>query len=161
MDSEPTPNQEQQVAVLSLTDAAAAKFRDLTKGETNPAIGLRVYIIAGGCSGYRYGMMVEETANADDRVFETNGVRVYLDEKSVALVKGSSVDYVDSLMGAGFTVDNPNSVGGCGCGSSFRTAESAGAPSACTRPCANTMLCVARRISASPSTQAPLITGAR
>ena len=69
--TESTPNQEQQVAVLSLTDAAAAKFRDLTKGETNPAIGLRVYIIAGGCSGYRYGMMVEETANADDRVFET------------------------------------------------------------------------------------------
>ena len=58
---ESTPNQEQQVAVLSLTDAAAAKFRDLTKDETNPAIGLRVYIISGGCSGYRYGMMVEET----------------------------------------------------------------------------------------------------
>ena len=57
--TESTPNQEQQVAVLSLTDAAAAKFRDLTKGETNPAIGLRVYIIAGGCSGYRYGMMVD------------------------------------------------------------------------------------------------------
>lgn len=130
--TESTPNQEQQGGVLALTDAAAAKFRDLTKGETNPAIGLRVYIISGGCSGYRYGMMVEETANADDRVFETNGVRVYLDEKSVPLVKGSSVDYVDSLMGAGFTVDNPNSVGGCGCGSSFRTAESAGAPSACS-----------------------------
>ena len=60
------------------------------------------------------------------------GVKVYLDEKSVPLVNGSSVDYVDSLMGAGFTVENPNSVGGCGCGSSFRTAESAGAPSACS-----------------------------
>ena len=117
---------------LVLTDAAATKFRDLTKGETNPAIGLRVYIISGGCSGYRYGMMVEETANADDQIFETNGVKVYLDEKSVPLVIGSSVDYVDSLMGAGFTVENPNSVGGCGCGSSFRTAESAGAPSACS-----------------------------
>jgi len=99
---------------------------------TDAAIGLRVYIISGGCSGYRYGMMVEETANADDQIFETNGVKVYLDEKSVPLVVGSSVDYVDSLMGAGFTVENPNSVGGCGCGSSFRTAESAGAPSACS-----------------------------
>jgi iron-sulfur cluster assembly protein len=77
-------------------------------------------------------MMVEETANADDQIFETNGVKVYLDEKSVPLVVGSSVDFVDSLMGAGFTVENPNSVGGCGCGSSFRTAESAGAPSACS-----------------------------
>lgn len=125
-------SQETDTAIISLTDAAAAKFRDLTKDESNPAIGLRVYIIAGGCSGYRYGMMVEETANGDDSVFESNGVRVYLDEKSIPLVKGSSVDYVDSLMGAGFTVDNPNSVGGCGCGSSFRTAESAGAPSACS-----------------------------
>jgi iron-sulfur cluster assembly protein len=126
------PATETPATTLVLTDAAAAKFRDLTKGETNPAIGLRVYIISGGCSGYRYGMMVEETANPDDQVFETNGVKVYLDEKSVPLVIGSSVDYVDSLMGAGFTVENPNSVGGCGCGSSFRTAESAGAPSACS-----------------------------
>ena len=133
-------NQEPQVAneapagapVLALTDTAAAKVVELAKGETNPLIGLRVYIISGGCSGYRYGMMVEETANADDQIFETNGVKVYLDEKSVPLVVGSSVDYVDSLMGAGFTVENPNSVGGCGCGSSFRTAESAGAPSACS-----------------------------
>lgn len=127
-----TAQAEPTAPALTLTDAATAKFKTLTTGETNPEIGLRVYIISGGCSGYRYGMMVEETRNPDDRVFTTNGVRVYLDEKSVPLVVGSSVDYVDSLMGAGFTVDNPNSVGGCGCGSSFRTADSAGQASACS-----------------------------
>ncbi len=121
-----------QPSIVSLTDAAATKLQELTKAETSPDIGLRVYVYSGGCSGYRYGMMLEDQPTADDSVLQTNGVRVYVDSSSVPLLAGSSIDYVDTLMGAGFTVANPNAVSGCGCGSSFRTADDAGAPRSCS-----------------------------
>ncbi len=121
-----------QPTVLDLTDAAATKLRELTAGEENPALGLRVYVYSGGCSGFRYGMMLEDAPTAEDNVLESNGVKVYVDGNSIDLLKGSSIDYVDTLMGAGFTVNNPNAVAACGCGSSFRTADSAGSASACS-----------------------------
>ena len=117
--------------VVSLTDAAASKLRELTKEETSPAIGLRVYVYSGGCSGYKYGMMLEDQPTPDDSVLDANGVRVYVDTNSIKLLAGSSIDYVDTLMGAGFTVNNPNAVTGCGCGSSFRTAEDEGQARSC------------------------------
>jgi iron-sulfur cluster assembly protein len=117
--------------VLSLSDAAAAKLRDLTKEETNPDIGLRVYVYSGGCSGFRYGMMLEDQPTPDDKILTANGMRVYVDDKSIPLLMGSEIDYVDTLMGAGFTVNNPNAVAACGCGSSFRTADDAGTARAC------------------------------
>jgi iron-sulfur cluster assembly accessory protein len=117
--------------VVSLSDAAAAKLRDLTKEETNPEIGLRVYVYSGGCSGFRYGMMLEDQPTPDDRVLTANGLRVYVDDKSIPLLMGSEIDYVDTLMGAGFTVNNPNAVAACGCGSSFRTADEAGTARSC------------------------------
>ena len=116
---------------LSLSDAAAGKLREITSGEANPEVGLRVYVYSGGCSGFRYGMMIEDAPTADDRMVESQGIRVYVDASSVDLIKGSQIDYVDTLMGAGFTVNNPNAVAACGCGSSFRTAESAGSAAAC------------------------------
>ena len=123
IDSQPT--------VLSLSDAAASKLRELTTGETNPNVGLRVYVYSGGCSGFRYGMMLEDGPTEEDRILESNGVRVYVDGKSIDLLQGSEIDYVDTLMGAGFTVNNPNAVAACGCGSSFRTADDAGSAKAC------------------------------
>jgi iron-sulfur cluster assembly protein len=120
-----------QSPVVTLTDAAAAKLGELTKEETNPAIGLRVYVYSGGCSGFRYGLMLEDAPTADDNVLEANGVKVYVDGKSIDLLKGSQIDYVDTLMGAGFTVNNPNAVAACGCGSSFRTADDAGTARSC------------------------------
>jgi iron-sulfur cluster assembly protein len=123
---------ETQPTVLSLTDAAAAKLHELTKEETNPNVGLRVYVYSGGCSGYRYGMMLEDAPTEEDRTFETSGVKVYVDGRSIDLLKGSQIDYIDTLMGAGFTVNNPNAVSGCGCGSSFRTGEDAGSPRSCS-----------------------------
>ena len=117
--------------VLSLSDAAATKLRELTKEETNPDIGLRVYVYSGGCSGYRYGMMLEDQPTPDDRILQTNGMKVYVDDKSIPLITGSEIDYVDTLMGAGFTVNNPNAVAACGCGSSFRTADDAGTARSC------------------------------
>ncbi len=122
---------QQPTTVVSLTDAAASKLRELTKDEANPDVGLRVYVYSGGCSGYRYGMMLEDAPTPEDNRLDVNGIKVYVDGQSVSLLQGSQIDYVDTLMGAGFTVNNPNAVSGCGCGSSFRTAEDEGAPRAC------------------------------
>jgi iron-sulfur cluster assembly protein len=120
-----------QPTTLSLTDAAAGKLRELTAAETSPEIGLRVYVYSGGCSGFKYGMMIEDAPTPEDQTLESNGVRVYVDGKSIDLLRGAQIDYVDTLMGAGFTVNNPNAVAACGCGSSFRTADDAGAPRGC------------------------------
>jgi len=117
--------------LVHLSDAAAGKLRELTAAETNPAIGLRVYVYSGGCSGFRYGMMLEDQPTSEDVTVESNGVRVYVDQSSTQYLTGSEIDYVDTLMGAGFPVNTPNAVSGCGCGSSFRTEESAGSPGAC------------------------------
>jgi iron-sulfur cluster assembly protein len=125
----PVPSAE---TLVRLSDAAAGKLRELTAEETNPAIGLRVYVYSGGCSGYRYGMMLEDQPTAEDVTVESNGVRVYVDQASTQYLTGSEIDYVDTLMGAGFTVNNPNAVTACGCGSSFRTAESEGSPGGCS-----------------------------
>src|SRR3954447_88726 len=123
--------EQQPTTMVSLTDAAVLKLTELTKEETNPAIGLRVYVYSGGCSGFRYGMMLEDAPTPEDRVLDVSGIKVYVDGQSVDLLKGSQIDYVDTLMGAGFTVNNPNAVAACGCGSSFRTADDGGAPKGC------------------------------
>lgn len=118
--------------VVSLTDAAATKLQELTKEETNPDIGLRVYVYSGGCSGFRYGMMLEDAPTPEDSVLHASGIKVYVDGQSISLLQGAQIDYVDTLMGAGFTVNNPNAVAACGCGSSFRTADDGGAPKGCS-----------------------------
>ncbi|MBA2557457.1 MAG: iron-sulfur cluster insertion protein ErpA [Chloroflexi bacterium] len=118
--------------MVRLSDAAAGKLRELTEAEANPAIGLRVYVYSGGCSGYRYGMMLEDQPTPEDVTVDVSGIKVYVDGQSTQYLSGSEIDYVDTLMGAGFTVNNPNAVSGCGCGSSFRTAESAGSPGGCS-----------------------------
>ena len=122
---------DQQPQVVALTDAAVTKLRELTKEETNPDIGLRVYVYSGGCSGFRYGMMLEDAPTPEDNILNANGIKVYVDGQSIGLLQGSQIDYVDTLMGAGFTVNNPNAVAACGCGSSFRTADDAGTARSC------------------------------
>jgi iron-sulfur cluster assembly protein len=117
--------------LVVLSDAAAGKLADLVAAENNPAIGLRVYVYSGGCSGFRYGMMLEDQPSGEDVTVESKGIKVYVDPQSTQYIAGSEIDYLDTLMGAGFTVNNPNAVSACGCGSSFRTAESAGSPGAC------------------------------
>ena len=138
LNTEPQPNVETQgqplpaEPLVSLSDAAAGKLQELTREEANPAIGLRVYVYSGGCSGFRYGMMLEDQPTPEDVTIESNGVKIYVDGQSTQYLSGSEIDYVDTLMGAGFTVNNPNAVSACGCGSSFRTTESAGSPGACS-----------------------------
>ncbi len=98
---------EVQPTTVSLTDAAALKLRELTAEETNPAVGLRVYVYSGGCSGFRYGMMIEDSPTEEDNTLEANGVKVYVDGKSIDLLRGSQIDYVDTLMGAGLHGEQP------------------------------------------------------
>jgi iron-sulfur cluster assembly protein len=128
-ETQPLTTSETPLVVLS--DAAAGKLADLVAAENNPAIGLRVYVYSGGCSGFRYGMMLEDQPSGEDVTVESKGIKVYVDAQSTQYIAGSEIDYLDTLMGAGFTVNNPNAVSACGCGSSFRTAESAGSPGAC------------------------------
>jgi iron-sulfur cluster assembly protein len=133
LNPQPVPATEAPIAPLvTLSDAAAAKLTELTKEETDPNVGLRVYVYSGGCSGYRYGMMLEDKPTPEDIKVDVQGISVYVDAQSTQLLQGSEIDYVDTLMGAGFTVNNPNAVSGCGCGSSFRTEESAGSPGGCS-----------------------------
>jgi iron-sulfur cluster assembly protein len=120
-----------ETPLVTLSDAAVDKLTELTKEESDANVGLRVYVYSGGCSGYRYGMMLEDKPADEDIRVESKGINVYVDPQSTKLLQGAEIDYVDTLMGAGFTVNNPNAVSGCGCGSSFRTEESAGAPGGC------------------------------
>ena len=104
---------------LNFTESAAAKVRSLIQEEGNPDLALRVYIEGGGCSGFQYKFGLAEAPEADDTVAETDGVRLVVDSVSLDLVSGCVVDYVESLGGAAFRVENPQAAAGCGCGSSF------------------------------------------
>lgn len=121
---------ETQTAILNLTPAASTKVRELLEQEGDPTLGLRVFVAGGGCSGMQYGMTLDESQDGDV-IMEIDGVRVLIDEMSAGYISGSEVDYVDSLMGAGFTVNNPNAVSTCGCGHSFRTAGDSGQARSC------------------------------
>jgi iron-sulfur cluster assembly protein len=110
---------------IQLTDKAAGKIKDLlmaNQGADDQA--LRVAVRGGGCSGFQYALALD-APKSDDHVFEHNGVAVIVDKVSMQFVFGSQVDYVDGLQGAGFTVNNPNVVAACGCGSSFTVREDA------------------------------------
>lgn len=103
---------------IALTPSAAARVAAIAAKQGKPAI-LRLAVDGGGCSGFQYRFGFADAAEADDAVAETEGVRLVVDSVSLDLVRGASVDYVESLGGAAFKVDNPNAASGCGCGSSF------------------------------------------
>ena len=124
---------DQQSAVettITMTTAAADKVRELLKQENDESLGLRIFVAGGGCSGLQYGMTLDEEQEGDT-VVAVEGFRVFVDEMSLGYILGSEVDYVDSLMGAGFTVNNPNAVSSCGCGHSFKTAGGGGEARSC------------------------------
>ena len=104
--------------MLTLTDAAAKRVAAIAEKQAKPAI-LRLSVEGGGCSGFQYKFDLAEAAESDDMVSETDGVRLVVDPVSLDLVAGSKVDFVESLGGAAFRVENPNAAAGCGCGSSF------------------------------------------
>lgn len=115
---------------ITLTDKASTRLKEIiqSKGEN---LALRVLVRPGGCSGFEYGMALERNPRPDDSVGEFDGIKVVIDPRSLPYVDGSTIDYVDSLMGGGFAINNPNAVSTCGCGQSFRTAGAAGAPRSC------------------------------
>jgi iron-sulfur cluster assembly protein len=106
---------------VNLTGRAAEEVHKFIAQEQVPAesAGLRVSVLPGGCSGFKYSLNIEERALDDDFVTEVNGVRLFVDGFSAQYLTGITIDYVSSMQGSGFTFSNPNATGGCGCGSSF------------------------------------------
>jgi iron-sulfur cluster assembly accessory protein len=105
--------------MITLTPLAADKVKALLVQRGTPAIGLRIGVRGGGCSGNSYYMEFCDAESPGDDVIETNGVKLYVDLKSMVLLGGTEIDYVEGLMGAGFKFNNPNAKSTCGCGSSF------------------------------------------
>jgi len=118
--------------MIDITDKGAEKVREfLSAQEADVSMaGLRVGVRGGGCSGFQYQLAFDEQRD-NDVVFESHGLKLLVDNESLQFVRGSIIDYEESLQGAGFKVENPNVVAACGCGSSFRVADedpSCGAP---------------------------------
>ena len=105
--------------MLSITDKAVEKVKALLHDESKDGYGLRVAVQGGGCSGFQYGLTWENEEKPNDNMHEFGGLKVYVDALSAMYLEEVSIDYVDSLTGSGFKIDNPNSSGTCGCGSSF------------------------------------------
>jgi len=118
--------------MVTITDIAAEKVSQFLSGqEPAEAAGLRVGVRGGGCSGFQYALALDEQRDGD-HVFEDHGIRLIVDDASLQYVNGSVVDYKESMMGAGFEVNNPNVVAACGCGSSFQVREDAAERAAAT-----------------------------
>ena len=113
------PQETTKKAPVMLTPKAVAKVKEIM-GQQNPVpAGLRVGVVGGGCSGFSYSMSFENASGLMDKVFDMDGLKVYVDATSVMYLNGCVVDYVESLEGAGFKFENPNVKSTCGCGSSF------------------------------------------
>ena len=106
---------------IIVTEAAAIKITKLLDEEKKKEAGLRVFVQGGGCSGFQYGLMIEEgVGDAEvDKIFRSNGVTIFVDPISIRYLTGAEVDFVDNLSGGGFTITNPNAKTTCGCGQSF------------------------------------------
>ena len=108
-------------ARMTVTEAAAHKAGELLGNQQGASAAIRVFVKSGGCSGYSYGMAIDDRELEGDSIFEDRGVRIVIDKMSLPLLEGSQIDYVENMMGGGFSVNNPNATSACGCGSSFRT----------------------------------------
>lgn len=117
--------------MISMTAEAVTQLKNFLAEQGSPDQMLRVFVAPGGCSGLQYGMTIEETAEEDDTVIETGGVKLLVDSFSGMYLQGAEVDYVNSLMGGGFTVRNPNAVASCACGHSFDAGGNAATSHGC------------------------------
>lgn len=111
----------QTLPSMSVTEAAARKAGELLQNAQKDSGAIRVFVKSGGCSGYSYGMAIDDRELEGDSIFTDRGVRIVVDKMSLPLLMGSQIDYVENMMGGGFSVNNPNATSACGCGSSFRT----------------------------------------
>jgi len=105
--------------MITVTDSAVAKIQDILAEENNANLKLRVFVQGGGCSGMSYGFTLDETQNEDDWDLEIAGVKVLVDSMSGSYLQGAEIDYKDDVMGASFSISNPQAQTTCGCGSSF------------------------------------------
>jgi len=105
--------------MITLTDTAASKVKELLESEGNPELALRVAVRPGGCSGFAYEMFFDSDVASDDELTEFAGVKVIVDPSSAQLLTGATLDYKDGLQQAGFSINNPNATRSCGCGQSF------------------------------------------
>ena len=105
--------------MITLTENAISKLKDLFAEENNPSLKLRTFVQGGGCSGMQYGFTFDEDQNEDDFDFDFDCVPVLVDSMSAQYLQGATIDYREDLMGASFSIDNPNAETTCGCGSSF------------------------------------------
>jgi iron-sulfur cluster assembly accessory protein len=120
-----------ETQLVTITDLAAEKARELMISRELPDGALRVFVAGGGCSGYQYGMALARSTEDDDVVLEANGVRIVIDPESAQYLEGAEIDYVDDIMKSGFSIHNPNATKSCACGSSFQTEDGSGE----ARPC--------------------------
>jgi iron-sulfur cluster assembly accessory protein len=107
------------VNITVTTNAVAEVTKFMQEQGAATTAGLRVAVLPGGCSGFQYGLNIEDEAQDDDEIFESNGIKLFVDPFSGQYLDGVEIDYVTTMMGSGFTFKNPNATGGCGCGSSF------------------------------------------
>ncbi|MFO7262740.1 MAG: hypothetical protein A6D91_02250 [Bacillaceae bacterium G1] len=117
--------------MLTLTEPACEKIKEMMEKDGNPNLYLRIGVHPGGCSGFSYGMGFDDQKHEDDMELEQHGVRILVDAKSAPFLQGVEIDYKETLMGGGFTIHNPNAISTCGCGHSFRTKDAAGQPEQC------------------------------
>lgn len=113
-----------ETPILTVTPAAMDKIQELLAARDLADHALRVFVQGGGCSGLSYGMAFENQFYPQDNVVEAGGIKLVVDPMSLEYLRGAEIDYVDSLMGGGFAINNPNAVSSCGCGHSFRTSGS-------------------------------------
>ncbi len=117
--------------MITITDQAASKLKELLANQEQPNMYLRLFIQPGGCEGFSYAMGFDAQRRDDDQIFEQGGVQVLVDATSLEYVRGARIDYAKSTFGEGFTVRNPNAVSTCGCGHSFKTRDDAGHAQPC------------------------------
>ena len=109
--------------MLTITESAASKIKEVIAEEGNPNLNLRMFVQGGGCSGFSYGFTLDEIQNEDDFNVESDGIHVLVDSMSAQYVSGATVDYTNDLSGSQFTIKNPNAESTCGCGSSFSASK--------------------------------------
>ncbi|WP_391116659.1 HesB/IscA family protein [Psychrobacillus sp. L3] len=117
--------------VVILSEAAAYRVKEMMTHNGEEGSMLRVSVNGGGCSGLSYGMSFEKEKNEDDLELHQHGIDIVVSTEDASILNGTTIDYKESLMGGGFTIENPNAIASCGCGSSFRTAKKEGTPESC------------------------------
>ncbi|WP_102273996.1 HesB/IscA family protein [Cytobacillus massiliigabonensis] len=117
--------------IVNLTEAAALQIKEMMKANEEENALLRVSVKGGGCSGLSYGMGFAHEVEENDHQLKQHGIQILVSKEDAPILKGTKIDYKESMMGGGFTIDNPNAIASCGCGSSFRTATAAGTPEEC------------------------------